>query len=56
MPDASIITGSKVAWLIGAIFAVPGVAVLRVLYDFFKVRRTAAGQAAEPAIITVVNG
>jgi predicted PurR-regulated permease PerM len=34
----AVIAGGEVAGLAGVVFAVPALAVLRVLFDFFRVR------------------
>lgn len=41
----AVIAGGELAGLLGIVFAVPVVAVLRVLYDFFKARLRVAGKA-----------
>lgn len=45
----AVIAGTQLAGLTGTIFAVPAVAVLRVLYDFFRVRLEVAGKPGKPA-------
>ncbi|MGB3683290.1 MAG: AI-2E family transporter [Rubrobacteraceae bacterium] len=44
----AVIAGGEIAGLLGVIFAVPALAVLRVLFDFFRVRLRLKNPGAEP--------
>lgn len=43
-----VIAGGEIAGLLGVIFAVPTLAVLRVLFDFFRVRLRTSGRPERP--------